>query len=64
MSASPILVFNRKLTMNKLLITHSLNGFPDEVIYSSSIYANDTTIYSEFDQASDLWQRLELETDL
>ena len=50
--------------MNKLLITHSLNGFPDEVIYSSSIYANDTTIYSEFDQASDLWQRLELETDL
>ena len=25
-----------------------------------AIYANDATLYSKFDQASDLWQQLEL----
>ena len=55
MRASRILVFNRKLTMNKLSTTYGLNGLPDEVICSIDIYANDTTLYSTFDQASDLW---------
>ena len=64
MSASRILVFNRKLTMSKLSTTYGLNGLPDEVICSIAIYANDTTLYSTFDQASDLWHRLELEPDL
>ena len=31
---------------------------------SDSIYANDTTLYSKCDQASDLWQQLELASEL
>ena len=30
----------------------------------SVIYADDTTLYSKCDQASDLWQQLELVTEL
>ena len=29
-----------------------------------AIYADDTTLYSKFDQASDLWQQLELASEL
>ena len=29
-----------------------------------SMYANDTTLYSKCDQSSDLWQQLELASDL
>ena len=28
---------------------------PDDVIYHIAIYADDTTLYSKCDQASDLW---------
>ena len=28
------------------------------------MYADDTTLYSECDQASDLWQQLELDSEL
>ena len=45
-----------------------INDLPDDVICSIAIYADDTTLYPKFDQASDLWQQLELafehETDL
>ena len=64
MCAFRILVINRKLAMNKLYTTHGLNGLPDEVFCSIAIYANETPLYSKFDQASDLWQRLKLESDL
>ena len=64
MSASRILVFNRKLTMNKLSTKYGLNGLPDEVTCSIAIYANNATLYSTFDQVSDLWHRLGLEPDL
>ena len=37
---------------------------PDDVIYNIAIYADDTTFYSKFDQASDLWQQLELASEL
>ena len=37
-----------------------INDFPDDVICSNAFYANDTTLYSKCDQASDLWQQLEL----
>ena len=33
---------------------------PDDVICNIAIYADDTTLYSKCDQASDLWQQLEL----
>ena len=40
-----------------LLFIDDLTG---DVICNIAIYANDTTIYSKCDQASDLWQQLEL----
>ena len=40
-----------------LFLLH-VNGLPDDVICNTAIYANDTTLYSKCDQASDLWQQL------
>ena len=37
-----------------------INDLPDNVIFNIAVYADDTTLYSKFDQASDLWQQLEL----
>ena len=37
-----------------------INDLPDDVNCNIAIYANDTTLYSKCDQASDLWQQLEL----
>ena len=36
-----------------------INDLPDVVICGIAIYADDTTVYSKCDQASDLWQQLE-----
>ena len=33
-------------------------------ICNIAIYAGDTTLYSKYDQASDLWQQLELASEL
>ena len=41
-----------------------INDLPDDVIYDIAIYADDTTLYSKCDQASDLWQQLELASEL
>ena len=41
-----------------------INDLPDDVICNIVIYANDTTLYSKCDQASDLWQQLELASEL
>ena len=44
-----------------LLVLHFLlyiNDLPEDVICDIAIYANDTTPYSKFDQASDQWQQL------
>ena len=41
-----------------------INDFPDNVICNIAIYADDTTLYSKCDQASDLWQQLELASEL
>ena len=37
---------------------------PDDVIYYIAIYADVTTLYSKCDQASDIWQQLELASEL
>ena len=37
-----------------------INDLPDDVICNTAIWADDTTLYSKCDQASDLWQQLEL----
>ena len=37
------------------LIRLYINDLPDDVICDIAIYADDTTVYSKCDQASDLW---------
>ena len=37
-----------------------INDFPDNVICNIAIYADDSTLYSKCDHASDPWQQLEL----
>ena len=41
-----------------------INDLPDDVISNITIYDDDTTLYSICDQASDLWQQLELVSEL
>ena len=41
-----------------------INDLSDDVICDIAIYADDTTLYSKCDQASDLWQQLELVSEL
>ena len=41
-----------------------INDLPDGVICGIDIYADDTTLYSGCDQASDLWWQLELACEL
>ena len=41
-----------------------INDLPDDVICNIAIYADDTTVYSKCDQASDPWQQLELASEL
>ena len=40
-----------------------INDLPDDVICDIAIYADDTTPYSKCDQASELWQQLELASE-
>ena len=37
---------------------------PDDVICNNAIYIDNTTLYSKCNQASDLWQQLELACEL
>ena len=37
-----------------------INDLPDDAICNITVYAVDTTLSSNCDQASDLWQQLEL----
>ena len=39
------------------------NDLPDDIICNIPLYADDTTLYSKFDQASDPWQQLELASE-
>ena len=41
-----------------------INDLPDDVICDIAIYADDTTLSSKCDRASDLWQQLELASEL
>ena len=41
-----------------------INDLPDDVICDIAIYANDTTLCSRCDQASYVWQQLELASEL
>ena len=41
-----------------------INDLPDNIICNITSYADDTTLYFKCDQASDLWQQLELASEL
>ena len=41
-----------------------INDLPDDVICNVAIYADDATLYSKCHQAFDLWQQLELASEL
>ena len=41
-----------------------INDLPDDIICNIAMYADDTTLYSKCNQASDLWQQLELASEL
>ena len=41
-----------------------INDLPDNVICDIAICTDDTTLYFKCDQASDLWQQLELTSEL
>ena len=41
-----------------------INDLPVDVTCDIAIYADDTTLYCKCDQASDLWQQLELASEL
>ena len=41
-----------------------ITDLPDDTICHIAIYADDTTLYSKCDQASHLWQQLELASEL
>ena len=41
-----------------------INDLPDDAICNIAIYADDTTLCSKCDQASGLWQQLELASEL
>ena len=41
-----------------------INDLPDDIISNIALYADDTTLFSKCNQASDLWQQLELVSKL
>ena len=51
-------------TLGPTLFLLYISDLPDDVIYDIAIYADDATLYSKCDQTSDLWQQLELASEL
>ena len=41
-----------------------IKDLPDDVICNIAIYVDDATVYSQCDQAYDLWQQLELASEI
>ena len=41
-----------------------ITDLPDDVFCNIAIYVDDSTLFSKCDQASDLWQQLELASEL
>ena len=50
--------------LGPILFLLYINELPDGVTCNIAIYVDDTTFYSKCDQASDLWQQLELASKL
>ena len=41
-----------------------INDLPNDVISNIAVFADDTTLYSKCEQVSDLWQQMELASEL
>ena len=52
------------LPIGLVAIIDSINDLPDDAICNTTICADDTTLYSKYDQSFDLWQQLELASEL
>ena len=50
--------------LDPILFQLYFNDLSDDVLCNIVIYADDTTLYSKCDQVSDLWQQLELASEL
>ena len=50
--------------LGPMLFLLYINDLPDDVIFDVAIHADDTTLYSKWDQAYDLWQQLKLASGL
>ena len=50
--------------LGRALFLLYINDLPDDVICDIAIYTDDTTLYSKCDQTSDMWQHLELTSEL
>ena len=50
--------------LSPILFLLYINDLSDDVFSNTAIYAVDTILYYKCDQASDLWQQLELASEL
>ena len=50
--------------LSSTLLLLYINNLPDDLICNIAIYADDTTLNSKCSQASDLWQQLELASEV
>ena len=48
--------FSQGSILDPILFLLHINDVPDDVICNTAIYADDTTLHSNCDQASHLWQ--------
>ena len=55
---------NAEFQIFPILFLLYINDLPDDVICNIAIYADDATLYSKSDQAAELWQYLELASEL
>ena len=57
-------VLKKRSIFGPTLFLLNINDLPDDIICGIAIYADDTTLYSKCDQASDLWEQLDLVSEL
>ena len=57
-------VLKKRSIFGPTLFLLNINDLPDDIICGIAIYADDTTLYSKCDQALDLWEQLELVSEL